>query len=167
MENSHRPPSSFPSLFPYIPPSSSPFISVSSSLFLTPAAPACLTLCTRSLFLGNCSPLARALLWSRPPSSCFLNPPAEWVSDWPRGRREEREEEVTLFSLYVCMNGGVVLHKPPITVTSACLLSTLIIKTAAEPLMYSRNTGQAFFYFFIIYLQSQFFWYVCHILYIL
>lgn len=40
---------------------------------------------TRSLWV-NRSPLARALLWSRPPSSCFLNPPAEWVSDWPTQR---------------------------------------------------------------------------------
>lgn len=114
--------------FPFHP-LSSPYISVSSSLFLTPPSPPspphASHFCTRSLFLGYCSPLARALLWSRPPSSCFLNPPAEWVSDWPRGRRGEREEEVTLLSLYVCANGGVGLREPPITVTSACLLSNL------------------------------------------
>lgn len=85
MENSHPPPS-------YRSPFSILFIS-----YLSPPlsfSPACLSLCYLhlcSLFLGNCSPLARALLWSRPPSSCFLNPPAEWVSDWPRERREERE----------------------------------------------------------------------------
>lgn len=39
-------------------------------------------------FHGDHSPPARALLWSPPPSSCFLSPPAEWVSDWPRERRE-------------------------------------------------------------------------------
>lgn len=80
-------------------PFSSSFITVSSLLSSHLTAPVCLWFCPlHSLALsgGNCSPLARALQWSRPPSSCFLSPPAEWVSDWPRETREEREEEVTL-----------------------------------------------------------------------
>lgn len=68
---------------------------------------------TRSLWV-NRSPLARALLWSRPPSSCFLNPPAEWVSDWPTqrdtGERSRKRRWLFFFfffynSLYLCMHG--------------------------------------------------------------
>lgn len=66
-------------------------------LFCPPSIPLVrLWLCTHALFHGNYSPPARALLWNRPPSSCFHSPPAEWVSDWARETREEREEEVTL-----------------------------------------------------------------------
>lgn len=103
-------PSSFPPFFSYIIPHPS-LIPPPPPLFSTPAR---LTLCAPSLFLGNCSPLARALLWSRLPSSCFLNPPAEWVSDWPRGRREEREEEVTLFyaCTFVWMVGWPCINHP-------------------------------------------------------
>lgn len=85
-------------LYPFLrlPPSSLPSPLSSPSLF-PPTAPAWLWLCPpRSLCHDNCSPLARALLWSRPPSSCFLSPPAEWVSDWPRETSDEQEEEVTL-----------------------------------------------------------------------
>uniref|UniRef100_A0AAX7T5I0 Phospholipid-transporting ATPase n=1 Tax=Astatotilapia calliptera TaxID=8154 RepID=A0AAX7T5I0_ASTCA len=52
--------------------SSSLLINVSSLALLCFVPPL-----THALFHGNYSPPARALLWNRPPSSCFHSPPAE------------------------------------------------------------------------------------------
>lgn len=52
------------------------------------------------------------------------------------GQRKERAAGGgdSLLSLYVCVDGGVALLKPPVTLTFACLLSNLTDKTAVEPL---------------------------------